>query len=345
MQAIHRLHDFFTLTGAEVRLYHMGRRVHPCALETLADFESGQVPWPEPWQGRARLALVFRLGDMSAPLIWFLALPVDEQGLLDAAQRDAFLERLLSTLGRSAEALEQSDGGEIDNLMKDNPLAFTPSLTFQAMLHARASADLERPASEHLEPVEAFLSGQGGHDWQALGLQGLADHVARLTPETEASLVAAIPQLHSEVLTSLCYCLEHVALSAELAEALRQRGEQAASQGDIETFCACVRAVGNAPDSLAGDWFNALLADSDACGPDTLAAIAARGWQHLEHAERLPLFLERVAECDGADFLAVARDLAQIPRLRLPVLMTLRQAPKDSATARRLAAVKGTGGH
>ena len=115
MQAIHRLHDFFTLTGAEVRLYHMGRRVHPCALETLADFESGQVPWPEPWQGRARLALVFRLGDMSDPLIWFLALPVDEQGLLDAAQRDAFLERLLSTLGRSAEALEQSDGGEIDN--------------------------------------------------------------------------------------------------------------------------------------------------------------------------------------------------------------------------------------
>ncbi|MBY6030881.1 DUF3549 family protein [Halomonas sp. DP8Y7-1] len=345
MQAIHSLHDFFRLTGADVHLYHMGRRVHPCSLDTLADFEAGDVPWPEPWQGKARLAMVFRLGDMQDPLIWFLALPLDEQGLLDAAQRDAFLERLLSTLGRSAEQLESSAEDEIDNLMKDNPLAFTPSLAFQAVLHARASAELERPASEHLEPVEAFFTGQAGHDWQALGLQGLADYVVRLSTDTERQLRHAIPQLHSEVLTSLCYCLEHVAIDEAVADSLRQRGEQAARDGDIETYCACIRAVGGGSRRVAADWFDQLLADRHACGPDALAAMAARGWQHLEDAERLPRFLERLAANEDADFMALARDLAQIPRLRLPVLMTLRQAPEGSATASRLAIVKGRQGH
>lgn len=44
MQAINSLHDFFQRSGAEVRLYHLGRRVEPCPLETLAAFEAGERP-------------------------------------------------------------------------------------------------------------------------------------------------------------------------------------------------------------------------------------------------------------------------------------------------------------
>ncbi|MGQ7249970.1 DUF3549 family protein [Halomonas sp. V046] len=344
MQPIHCLHDFFTLTGAEVQLYHMGRRVQPCALETLAEFEQGDSAWPFPWQAKARLAMVFRLGEMTDPLIWFLALPLDEQGHLDAAQRDAFLERLLTTIGASAEAIDANQTSHIDNLMKDNPLAFTPPLAFQAVLHARASLDLGLAASQHLEPVEAFFSGQGNADWRALGLQGLADHVVRLDAETSRDLSARLPQLHNDVLTSLCYCLEHVSVDEAIAGALRSRGEQLARQGEIEAFCACVRAMGAAPRAQAGAWYDALLADPDACGPDVLAAMAARGWEHLEDAERLPGFLSRAAERDDADFLALARDLAQIPRLRLPVLMTLRHSAPGSAIARRLATVTAAPG-
>ncbi|NWN84282.1 MAG: DUF3549 family protein, partial [Halomonas sp.] len=35
MQPIHTLHDFFVRSGAEVRLYHLGRRVEPCEMATL----------------------------------------------------------------------------------------------------------------------------------------------------------------------------------------------------------------------------------------------------------------------------------------------------------------------
>ena len=339
MQPIHTLHDFFVRSGAEVRLYHLGRRVEPCEMATLAALEDDAAPWPAPWQGQARLGLVFRLGDMQDPLIWFLALPLDEQGRLDPASRDAFVQRLLETLGRSVESVGREDGQAVDNLMKDNPLAFTPSLPFQAMLHARASHDLGRPASQHLEPVEAYLSGQQPIDWQALGLQGLADFVVRMDADEQARLATRLPELPHEVLTSLCYCLEHVAIGADLARALRDCGEAAARAGDIEAFSACVRAVAGAESELAGAWYDELLADDDACGPDLLAAIAARGWPLLEDGQRLPLYLERLASCEQADFMTAARDLALIPRLRLPVLMALREAPADSPIGRRLAAL------
>lgn len=337
MQPIHSLHEFFLRTGAEVRAYHLGRRVEPFSLDTLAAFENGELAWPAPWQDEARLGLVFRVGDMPDPVIWFLALPLDEQGTLDPAPRDAFLQRLLETLGRNVRSLDASAPDEVDNLMQDNPLAFTPSLPFQAMLHARATRDRGQPASQHLEPVEAYLSGQQAIDWQALGLQGLADYAVRLDAEAARALAERIAALPNEVLTSLCYCLEHVTIPDELAQALRQRGEDAATAGDVETFCACVRTMGGADTAIAGDWFDALLADPDACGPDLLAAIAGRGWTHLEEASRLPQFLARLAETPRTDFAAVARDLALIPRLRLPVLMTLREAEPDSAIGRRLA--------
>ncbi|RTR02412.1 DUF3549 family protein [Halomonas nitroreducens] len=337
MQPIDSLHDFFVRTGAEVRLYHLGRRVEPCPLEDLAALEAGQRPWPQPWQGKARLAMVFRVGELEDPLIWFLALPLDEQGQLDPAPRDAFLQRLLETLGRNVQGLGRGDGEQIDNLMKDNPLAFTPSLPFQALLHARASRDLGRPASQHLEPVEAYLEGQQTLDWRALGLQGLADFAVRMDPDQASRLAARLPALPGEVLTSLCYCLEHVAIDEGLATALRARGEAAAEAGDVEIFCACVRAVAGAESRLAGAWFDDLLGDPEACGPDLLAAMAGRGWRHLEDGERLPRFLTRLAEAPQADFTAVARDLALIPRLRLPVLMTLREAAPDSPIGRRLA--------
>jgi len=336
MQPIQTLDEFFTRSGGEVSLYHMGRHVVPCPRESLAAFEGGEMAWPEPWQGQARLAIVFRLGDMPEPAIWFLALPLDEQGMIAPVQRDAFLNRLLETLGRAVSNVGREETADVDHLMKDNPLAFTPSVTFQAMLNARATHDRGLSASQHLEPVEAYLSGQQTIDWQALGLQGIADYVVRMaTPDAE-SLAQRLPELPTTVIHSLCYCLEHQPLPQSLVVALQRCGEAAAQVGDIETLCACLRAVGNTDTSAVGDWYTALLNDPAACGPDVLAAIAGRGWGYLEDAQRLPLFLQRLAEDERSDFAAVVRDIALIPRLRLPVMMALRDAPTGSATQRRL---------
>lgn len=337
MPPIHTLCDFFARSGAEARFYSLGRRVAACSQATLAAFESGEQPWPLPWLGRAQLACVFRLGDSDDPLIWFLSLPLDEQGLLDPAPRDAFVQRLLETLGRSANRLHGDEGQQIDNLMQDNPLAFTPDIVQRALLHARASADLGRPASEHFELAEGYLLAPDQRpQWPALGLQGLADFSVRHDDVQAQALAARLDTLPVEVLRPLSHCLEHVEPGPDLVRALIARGEAAAHAGDIETFCGCVRSVGQGQTTLVGPWYDALLVDRAACGPDLLAAIAARGWPHLEHAERLPLFLDALARHSPEGFTTVVRDLALLPRLRLPLLMELRQAAPQSPVGRCL---------
>lgn len=341
MQPIQTLDEFFKRSSAEVSLYHMGRRVAPCPPEILAAFEDGQFAWPEPWQSQARVGIVFRLGDMPEPAIWFLALPLDEQGMLSPAQRDGFINRLLETLGRNADAIlgESQAVADVDHLMRDNPLAFTPDINFQAMLNAQATHAMGLPASQHLEPVEAYLSGQQSIDWQALGLQGIADYATRLDNGTAKALALRINSFPDSVLHSLCYCLEHRPLAEPLAKAMIVRGEQAADEGELETLCACIRALGSTSAAYVGDWYTSLLRDPAACGPDVLAAIAGRGWALLEDAKRLPLFLQRLAEDERTNFAAVVRDIALIPRLRLPVMLALRDAPAESAIQHRLATI------
>ena len=60
------------------------------------------------------------------------------------------------------------------------------------------------------------------------------------------------------------------------AESFREIRSNFAYWSDIETFCACVRAVGASRDDSVGAWYGKLLDDPAACGPDLLAAIAAR---------------------------------------------------------------------
>ncbi|GAA3906941.1 DUF3549 family protein [Halomonas cibimaris] len=340
MQPINTLDDFFTRSGADVTLYHMGRRVTPCPRDTLVDFENGRAPWPEPWQGQARLAAVFRLGDMPDPAIWFLSLPLDEQGFLSPAQRDAFVQRLLETLGQSAQQTGDADARAVEHLMHDNPLAFTPETTFQAVLNARATQDTGRPPSQYMAGVNAFIAGRH-QDWESLGLQGLADYAMRADASHQQALAKALDTLPIQVLRMLCHCLEHRPLVPELVGALCQRGETAAGQGDVETFCACIRAVGSSRDDQARVWYATLLADPAACGPDTLAAMAGRGWPLLEDGERLPLFLSRLAEEPRSGFGAAVRDLALIPRLRLPIIALLRDAPQGSPLQARLRELTG----
>lgn len=337
MQPIRTLDEFFQRSGASVSFYHMGRRVITCPDDALRQLENAQSPWPAPWRGQARLAIVFRLGDMPEPAIWFLALPLDEEGHLVPAQRDAFLNRLLETLGRNVNQLGQDSASDVDNLMKDNPLAFTPSAHFQAMLNARATHDMGLPASRHLAAVETYLRNPDAIDWQQLGLQGVADATVRLDDDLAAQLGTQVAFMPPDVAQAFCYCLEHQTLPEHLVNALRDRGEQARDEGDLETLCACVRAVGATPGPIAGDWYSQLLRDETTCGPDVLAAMAGRGWPHLEDGERLPLFLTRLADDTRTDFIAVVKDLALIPRLRLPLLMALRDAPEASTIRARLA--------
>lgn len=329
------LSDFFTHSGAQIALSTLGRRVAPLSSRTFEAFEREQQAWPLPWNGHAQLACALRWPAAGPdPVIWFLSLPLDEQGLLAPAPRDTFLERLLQTLGAQG---DDASAQPVENLMQDNPLAFEPELHQRALLHARLSRQFDQPTSPHTEMARRYLLGDSSLNWQMIGLQGLADLVVTQDPELTAALGQRLPRLPREVLIPLCYLLEHGDTPQELLLPLWQLLEPAREAQDLERYCAVLRALLGSDTQQVGEWLDRWLEDDDLMAADCLVAIAARGWHHLEHETRLWCFLERLARCTQINFRRVVRDLALIPRLRLPILMMLRQAPRDCAVGQRVA--------
>lgn len=327
------LGDFFKQTNADVTIIALGRRVQSIPRQAFDAFENEQAPWPLPWQGQAQFACAIHWPGMDDPAIWFLALPLDEQGSLCPAPRDAFLERLL----RTAKPESSRNLRPPDNLMHDNPLAFEPEIHQRALLHARLASIFGRPPSQHADLARRYLAFDESINWQMIRLQGLADLVVSINALDLEVWQRRLPELPRDVLLSLCYLLEHGNTPEGLLDSLASLLESARIDRDIERYCALLRAIVGCDSETVGSWLGSWLDEESSGAADCLVAVAARGWRHLEHESRLERFLMKVATCEKLNFRRVIGDLALIPRLRLPILMMLRQAPTESAVGRRVA--------
>ncbi|MFC0269827.1 DUF3549 family protein [Kushneria aurantia] len=326
------------LADTEPRLYHLGRRVEPCPQIHFHQFEQQQIAWPSPWQGSARIALAITPAPERDPIIWCLALPLDEQSMLIPSQRDAFLEQLLA-------ALQRDEAGRLDleaaaGTLKNVAIAFQPDQHRLALLHARLCHDMGRSPSQHFEAARAFFTtSKNGVDWTTIGLQGVADFVVRRSADDEGALAIRLSDLDNAPLTALGECLTHAApTEATLIDALMARYHDAVSEEDQALAQACSGAALSSSDERAAQWFDSLLErDVDA---SILATMAARGWRHLEHESRPLRYLEHIARLDEHDFRMLLNDLCRIPRLRLPMILALKQAPAGSALAERINALQ-----
>lgn len=332
MSSVSTLSDLFDHAKLPFRIYHLGRRVMPCSRAHFRAFEEEKIAWESPFKGEARLALVIDDpdGQVDQSRIWCLAFPLDEQGQLQPAARDAFLRRLLEA-GLEA-SLQSEEEGQHDP-MKDNPLAYAPDMMARAMLHAWLCHENGLPLSEAAQYVARYIAAPAANDapkWADLSVQGIADWTVQLTTEDKALLATQLPQLEDHVVSALCQCLEHAPFQHEaLAAALRTR-----TASDEPLRSLGLRAVIGTQTETARQWLDTLLEQTPSV--EALAIVSLRGWQHLEHAERLPVFLEALAAHPDVNLRDSLRDLALIPRLRLPVIMALQQASPASALGRRL---------
>lgn len=322
------LSDFFEQMPAHVDVYHLGRRIAPCRWEHFKAFEHEQVAWEAPFRQQARMAFVIQADTPAESRIWCIALPLDELGQLQYAQRDMILQRLLE-VGQHPEQ-------EIDPL-KDNPLAFAPDTMTRALLHAHICRSMNAPLSEAARLAQQYLltpnMPQAPH-WKMLSVQGVTDTIVAMDAANGDALAKQLPAMPDEVASLLCRCLEHApSESSALVEALRERSYTQKPPLNL----ACLRAGLSSSLSCAAQWADDCLAHP--LSAEHLAIISARGWHHLEDAERLPRYLNQLATCDAINFREALRDLATLPRLRLPVIMALRQASPTSALGKRLAAV------
>jgi hypothetical protein len=206
--------------GVTTRVFDLGRHIQEISTTTFAQFEAQSIAYPAPYLHHAWLGLLFWDPETAElPLLWFIKLPLDEQGKLVLAERDLFLQQLMVALGANIAASKQ--GEQLAAVLEGNPYVFTPSPERQAAIHARVNLLLNNPPSNFYEPACAYLKSDLSQ-WQTLGLQGLADIAVRWQ-QHQTDLIRILPALPAPALIGLCQCLENEAISGALGKALHNR--------------------------------------------------------------------------------------------------------------------------
>jgi len=328
--------EFLAQTGAQARYFDMGRRVTEISSDQMLAFEHAERPYHQPFLQAAWLGILFHYPEHDpngAPEqhIWFLKLPLDERGRLQQAARDSFLHQIIETASLKKQG-KLDDNEHID----DNPLGFAPREDRMAVFHAKVAQATDQPPSAFYAHARDYFSGSVGFEqWRFVGLQGIADVVARIAENDNLlNLIAAIPQLPVTPFAALCSCLENDPLPPVLCAALAARTHVALAENDAVAAAAGVRGLAHYDNhDHARDIIMTVLAHPLGRDVEVLAAITGRAWELLEGDALRRVFLENLAACPAGQqaFDGIMTDLMFMPRLREPLLADMRR-PERSET-------------
>lgn len=352
MSDIITLTDFLNKTGANIRVFDMGRRVSVVSPGTFSKFEQCEVPYAQPYMYHARLGILFWYPQAPEEhFIWFLQFPLDEQGFIIQAARDDFLKRLLETVGQSARTISETsdEQQQAPNLMKDNPLAFTPDQERIAIFNAKAKLALGQPASQFHDQAEEYFTGQREiNDWEDIGLQGIADFTARLEKQNNGQALSQnIQQFPDIPFSALCRCLENESIDRKLTEAILKRALPLASNEETDSMilAAAIRAIGDSQAvGMRNQLVQAALEGVHSADIEILTVIAARAWETLEDPELLQLYLEKLAVSPAGQsaFIKIVRDLIFIPNLRTLIIAQFRNPERSEALSEAIGMLMNT---
>jgi hypothetical protein len=328
--------DLLHNSGAQFRIFDMGRRISKLNTSQFEKLEQGLIPYPTPYLHHAWLALMlWNPKEKAQNVVWFLKFPLDEQGFLVQAVRDDFLNRLLQNMSQMVQ------GDELDSdkdALKNNPFSFTPDQEKMAMFHAIAADITNMPNSQFYQGAVEYYSGQKGWEqWSELGYQGIADLVTKASnnDQTQTLLAKAIPHLPAEPLSALCTCLEHIEPSFTLATALKARIEvEIGTSTASNIVAALLRGLSNThSEEIKKSTLLAVLNSEIANKAEVLAAIATRCHQVLQHTEVLSLYLEKLAtsEAGQTGFSRILADLMFMPVMRALILQSFRNPNRSDA--------------
>ncbi|MGV6810589.1 MAG: DUF3549 family protein [bacterium] len=343
--------DFLQASGFSYHVYDLGRRVQRISPTLFAEIEQQTIAYPYPLKQTAWLGIIFyQTGEnpqhipqntqdtpqkiTPQPVIWFLKFPLDEMGLLSLQARDGFLQQLLKHLGENIKALHH--GEQLTDALQESPFAFKPKQERLAMFHALVTQRLDLPPSQYYAHVQAYLQGKLGFEqWAFLGLQGMADLVARLTSKEASSqqsnqrlLSQAINQLPDTPLILFAQLLENVVIDQVLSKALEQRLHQAmAEQAPLGLIVALLQGLSNSdtPELRYAIWRQLLNTADYGKQLDVLVVLSGRAWRDLLYDDLLIVYLEQAAQGEQAHFNALLLDLMALPDMRPAILALMEQ--------------------
>lgn len=335
------LTELLRTTGAALRVFDMGRRISKLPLERFRRIEDSQLPYPSPFQHLAWLAiLIWNPKQRDENAVWFLRLPLDEQGLVAPAARDDLVKRLVQNV------INSKNGTPGEDALKDNPYSFTPDQSRMAAFHALAAREMKAPASPHYERTQAWFKGQLAlHEWPTLAYQGLADFVMRLDLEdnTEA-LVQRLPEMPAEVMETLCPLLENRQPAGALQQALLAQLEASLATDNSNRVAALCRALSNISDETAKQrWVMAVLNSGHATKPEVITVIATRCESALLEPQVLTAFLEQLAQGEAGQtgFSRILAELMFMPVHRALILQAFRNPVRSDALSQSIGEMFG----
>ncbi|MGZ9897902.1 DUF3549 family protein [Shewanella gaetbuli] len=316
MTEITTLSQFLATANTQFQVYDLGRKVQNIDMMAFHQIESLVSPYPYPIQGHAQFAIVF-WQQSEQPYIWFIKLPLDEQGLLSPAPRQQFIKMILEALGRDP---TQTLTEEQQQQLANHPFSFKPNQHKLAMFNALVRKQLGQQASSQYEFAAQYFSGQTpSENWQHLGLQGLADLCVRMKQFDHLTQIAeTLPKAPIEVQAATCECLEHLVIEQPLVDTLYQLFSQSAA----EFKGIYLKALSSHP-SVCQQAI-AELHHHNQLDDNMLITIAARNWTALKDDETRKFYLEALAKQPQHFFNQVFADIVAIPSLRNALLTDLR---------------------
>lgn len=334
MKEFDSISHFIQSGDFKYRVFDMGRKVVPIDNQFFEKLEEQKNTYPYPFQKKAWLALVLWEEErQDESTIWFLQFPIDELGFLKQQSRDAFLIDLLEQTGKNIHAKQK--GKQVLDELKESPFAFKPAPFRLAAFHALATCELDRSPSQYYQHAHDYLTGEAGYEqWQFLGLQGIADVVARLDQDNnESLLIEAIGQLPATPLETFAQMLENTTINQDLFQALNTRLKQelAITTPHILLVSALLRGISGADPALRKDAISNTLESSLGTEIEVLAAISGRSWESLNDSNLFQEFIEKLSFHEQVVFDAILTDLLMIPGLRKQIFAAIKN-PKCSVS-------------
>ena len=346
MEKFDSISHFLESGEFDYRVYDMGRKVWEIPNALFSQIENQETQYPYPFQQKAWLALLFWPKDKQhEAVIWFLQFPIDELGFLKQGSRDAFLIDLLEQTGKNIQAKQA--GESIEDGLGESPFAFKPREDRLAMFHAIATKTLDQEPSQHYQYAHDYLltkdtGNPGFEQWQFLGLQGVADVVARLDAgDNEEVLASAIVGMPETPMITYAETLENVEFGKKLFEAVVARidVEINKQEANIALTSALVRSISSYPDKgEKREVLQAVLQKPISNEIEIIAAISGRSWEDLEEESLRQVFVEKLAKQEQIGFSAIIADLIMIPGMRDLILGEMRSENRSPELAKRFGA-------
>jgi len=336
--SMNTLTDFLEQAHCQFQVYDLGRLVQKIDNSEFKEVATNKKSYPFPIQQHAFIALTFwQIATQKEHFIWFLKMPLDEQGLMRITAQTSFIKTVVEAMGENLTA-EISE--TLQERLASNPFVFKPSSEKLSIFNANVNNSFIRPASSFYPAIQHYFSGQSNwQDWQSLGLQGFADLAARLNYDNNQKMIGdSLNFLPDQPLQTLAICLENqTEINAELAQKIAQQANKRLLLGQETNAILLLRALASCKEKeIIKQLLNEQLSTALIHQVDWYIAIAGRCWTLLEDETLLNQYFEALANHHQSLFPQLFADLVAIPNLRDKVLSQLRLTTRSPALSQAI---------